>query len=120
MVVDSSFSETGGCLFGNYDKDYNKIYIYYMIPAPTDSIHSPVSFVRGFNGLTDDYERITKLTYHQVRYLGEWHSHPNMSKSPSSVDDQQFSELSEEQKSQDLPFVQIIHGNDGLFARARM
>lgn len=120
MVVDSSVSETGGCLFGNYDKDYNKIYIYYMIPAPTDSIHSPVSFVRGFNGLTDDYERITKLTYHQVRYLGEWHSHPNMSKSPSSVDDQQFSELSEEQKSQDLPFVQIIHGNDGLFARARM
>ena len=91
-----------------------------MIPAPVDSIHLPVSFVRGFNGLTDEYERITKLTYHQVRYLGEWHSHLNMSKSPSSADDQQFNELSNEQKSQDLPFVQIIHGNDGLYIRAIM
>ena len=107
-------------MFGSYDRDYNIIYIYYMMSAPNDSIQLPVSFIRGFEGLEEEYERISKLTYHQVRYLGEWHSHPNMSNSPSSIDNQQFKELSAEQQAQDLPFVQIIHGNDGLFVRAIM
>ncbi len=116
----SVVKETGGCLFGSYDRDYNSIYVYYMVPAPEDSIHTPVSFVRGFKGLTKEYERITALTYHQVRYLGEWHSHPNMSNSPSGTDKKQFDELWAEQQSQDLPFVQMIHGNNGLYVRATM
>ncbi len=120
MTVASPDKETGGCLFGSYDRDYNSIYVYYMVPAPEDSIHSPVSFVRGFNGLTAEYERITKLTYHQVRYLGEWHSHPNMPNTPSETDKNQFKELWEEQQSQDLPFVQMIYGKNGLFVTAAM
>lgn len=120
MAVASPDKETGGSLFGSYDRDYNSIYVYYMVQAPEDSIHTPVSFVRGFKGLTQKYERITKLTYHQVRYLGEWHSHPNMSNSPSEADNKQFNELLEEQQSQDLPFVQMIRGNNGLYVRAAM
>ena len=120
MTDASPDKETGGCLFGSYDRDHNSIYVYYMVPAPEDSIHSPVSFVRGFKGLTTEYERITKLTYHQVRYLGEWHSHPNMPNTPSVTDKKQFEELWEEQQSQDLPFVQMIYGNNGLFVTAAM
>ena len=120
MTFTSPNKETGGCLFGSYDRDHNSIYVYYMVPAPEDSIHSPVSFVRGFKGLTAEYERITKLTYHQVRYLGEWHSHPNMPNTPSETDKKQFKELWEEQQSQDLPFVQMIYGNNGLFVAAVM
>jgi len=112
--------ETGGCLFGSYDRDYNIIYVYYMVSAPGDSIQTSVSFIRGFKGLTSEYERITKLTYHQVRYLGEWHSHPNMANTPSDTDKQQFKELWKEQQSQDLPFVQMIHGNNGLYIAATM
>jgi len=55
-----------------------------------------------------------------VRYLGEWHSHPNMPNTPSVTDKKQFEELWEEQQSQDLPFVQIICGNNGLFITAAM
>ena len=120
MALESPDKETGGCLFGCYDRDHNNIYVYYMVSAPNDSIHTPISFVRGFDGLTTEYERITKLTYHQVRYLGEWHSHPNMQNTPSSVDKIQFDILWKEQQSQDLPFVQIIHGNNGLFITAAM
>ncbi|MFC2452549.1 MAG: ThiF family adenylyltransferase [Tannerella forsythia] len=111
--------ETGGCLFGSYDRDYNNIYVYYMVPASEDSIQTAVSFVRGIKGLTTEYERITKLTYNQVRYLGEWHSHPNMPNTPSDTDKKQFEELWEEQQSQDLPFVQMIHGNNGIFVKAK-
>lgn len=120
MTDASQDKETGGCLFGSYDRDHNTIFVYYMIPAPKDSIHSPVSFVRGFKGLTAEYERITKLTYHQVRYLGEWHSHPNRPNTQSETDKKQFEELWEEQQSQDLPFVQMIYGNNGLFTTAAM
>lgn len=112
--------ETGGCLFGSYDKDSGVVYVYYMVEAPKDSIHSPVSFVRGFGGLTKEYERITALTYHQVRYLGEWHSHPNMPNKASSTDDKQFEEMSTEQQSQDLPFIQMIYGINGLYVRGVM
>ncbi len=112
--------ETGGCLFGSYDKDSGVVYVYYMVEAPKDSIHSPVSFVRGFRGLTKEYERITALTYHQVRYLGEWHSHPNMPNKASSTDDKQFEEMSTEQQSQDLPFIQMIYGINGLYVRGVM
>ena len=118
MTVESKEVETGGCLFGGFDRDFNTIYVYYMMPAPADSIHTPVSFVRGFGGLTDEYKRITRLTYYQVRYLGEWHSHPNMSNTPSSTDRNQFDVLSAEQQSQDLPFVQIINGINGLYVKA--
>ena len=120
MTALSPDKETGGCLFGSYDRDHSSIYVYYMVPAPEDSIHSPVSFVRGFKGLTAEYERMTKLTYYQVRYLGEWHSHPNMPNTPSETDKKQFEELWEEQQSQDLPFVQMICGNNGLFITAAM
>ena len=34
--------------------------------------------------------------------------------------DKEFDELWEEQHSQDLPFVQMIYGNNGLFVRAAM
>lgn len=120
MSEEAGDDETGGCLFGGYDRDYNNIYIYYMIPAPPDSIHTPVSFVRGFGGLTEEYERITRLTYHQVRYLGEWHSHPEMKNIPSADDRTQFDEMSKEQQSQDLPFVQIINGSNGIFVNVSM
>lgn len=120
MTDASPDKETGGCLFGSYDRDHNTIYVYYMVSAPEDSIHGPISFVRGFKGLTEEYERITKVTYHQVRYLGEWHSHPNMPNTPSETDKKQFEELWMEQQSQDLPFVQMIYGNNGLFIRAAM
>ena len=112
--------ETGGCLFGSYDRDCGVVYVYYMVEAPKDSIHTPVSFIRGFGGLTEEYERITTVTYHQVRYLGEWHSHPNMPNRPSTTDDKQYKEMSAEQQSQDLPFIQIIYGKNGLFIRGAM
>lgn len=120
MYENSPNAETGGCLFGSYDRDYGIIYVYYMVEAPEDSIHTPVSFVRGFGGLTEEYERITALTYHQVRYLGEWHSHPNIPNRPSAIDEQQFNEMSTEQQSQDLPFIQIIYGKNGLYVRGVM
>lgn len=48
-------------------------------------------------------DKINKRTYHQVRYLGEWHSHPNACCSPSSLDKEQFTKMSEQMSDEDLP-----------------
>lgn len=112
--------ETGGCLFGCYDKDAKNIYVFYQRHAPSDSKCSYNYFERGCNGMLNVLEQISKRTYHQVRYLGEWHSHPNASCSPSSLDKEQFAKMSNQMSDEDLPFVQLIMGTDGIYINAKM
>lgn len=120
MSESSPDCETGGCLFGSYDQDFNKIYVYYMLPAPEDSVREKGRFIRGNKGVLEEQERISKLTYNQVRYLGEWHSHPNELNVPSPTDKEQFEKLRENQKAQDLPVVRLIYGKNGLRIEAEM
>lgn len=110
--------ETGGCLLGCYDKDRKYIYVIYQINEPKDSKSSPCSFVRGCYGLTDSIDDIRLKSGNQVRYIGEWHSHPKGSSSPSTTDKKQFKDMSEQLGSEDVPFVQLIYGNDGIYVNA--
>lgn len=112
--------ETGGCLFGCYDKDARNIYVFYQHHAPKDSKCSATFFERGCNGMNEVLDKINKRTYHQVRYLGEWHSHPNACCSPSSLDKEQFTKMSEQMSDEDLPFVQLIMGTNGIYLNAIM
>lgn len=116
--VSSGILETGGVFFGCYDKDRQIIYVLYSYPAPTDSKHGPTSFVRGCDGLKEVQDSINRKTYYQVRYLGEWHSHPSGSNSPSILDKKQFDEMSKEHLLQDIPFVQAIIGDNGVYVNA--
>ena len=118
--MQSSDKEIGGCLFGCYDKDRRIIYILYIHPAPCDSECNPASFIRGYEGLLQVRDNILKKTYNQVVYLGEWHSHPNSSKTPSSIDKKQFLDMSELLEQEDLPFVQVISGKNGVYINAKM
>lgn len=63
-------------------------------------------------------DSINRKTYYQVRYLGEWHSHPSGSNSPSILDKKQFDEMSKEHLLQDIPFVQAIIGDNGVYVNA--
>ena len=112
--------ETGGCLFGCYDVDKRNIYVFYQHHAPKDSKCSATFFERGCNGMNEVLEKISKKTYHQVRYIGEWHSHPNASCSPSSLDKEQFVKMSKQMNNEDMPFVQLIFGNNGIYINAKM
>lgn len=112
--------ETGGCLIGCYDKDRRIIYLMYQICEPKGSVCTPCSFVRGCEGLNVSFEEIQIKTANQVRYLGEWHSHPNGPSSPSEADKRQFVEMSKHQEYEDVPFVQMIIGNNDLYLNARM
>lgn len=110
--------ETGGCLLGCYDKDRKNIYLIYQINEPKDSKCSPYSFVRGCDGLTDSIAEVRLKTDNQVRYLGEWHSHPIGTSSPSTTDKEQFKVMSEQLRREDAPFVQMIYANNSIYVNA--
>ncbi|GAY31636.1 Mov34/MPN/PAD-1 family protein, partial [Prevotella sp. MGM2] len=116
--LSSGTLETGGVFFGCYDKDRQIIYVLHSHPAPIDSKHGPTSFVRGCNGLKEVQDSINLKTYYQVRYLGEWHSHPSGSNTPSTLDKKQFDEMSTDHLLQNIPFVQAIIGDNGVYVNA--
>ena len=79
-------SETGGMLFGLVDIPAKSIHLIDASPAPPDSMERPNGFIRGTQGVEALMEEIRRKTAGQVRYVGEWHSHPPpASARPSSV-----------------------------------
>ncbi|NKW80263.1 hypothetical protein HGG72_07875 [Ochrobactrum pecoris] len=71
---------------------------------------------RPFSGakrcLTADISAAVKRTGGQVRYVGEWHSHPRgASTRPSPTDIAQIGQLAQIQSMDGLPAVSIIVGD---------
>lgn len=79
--------ETGGVFVGAYDMGRKVIYIVDTVPSPPDSDEQPASYVRGFAGLRERLEEISRVTDGMLGYLGEWHSHPDGAGARPSSDD---------------------------------
>jgi len=104
-------SETGGALVGIVDTDRRSIIVVDALDPPGDSFGTPAMFERGVSGLLDRLHEIQAITRDQVRYVGEWHSHPRgHSASPSSVDAAQILYLCVELGREGIPPVMIITG----------
>ncbi len=106
-------NETGGILIGAVDNFYKKVYITGTILAPEDSIERPTLFIRGITGVREKLEVIRKVTNDNLKYLGEWHSHPkNCGLGMSGDDKVQFAELLNEAKLNGQPALMSIFGDD--------
>lgn len=80
-------NETGGILLGRVDIPNKLIHLIDASAAPPDSEEKRNSFKRGIKGVQGLIESVANRTMDQVRYVGEWHSHPpNVSGQPSFVD----------------------------------
>ena len=96
---------------GIVDSSRHSIHLAYAMPAPEDSAASTTGFERGVVGLLDSVSDIAKSTMHQLRYVGEWHSHPNRaSVRPSGTDLQQVVWLAREMSDEGFPAVMVISG----------
>ncbi|TAZ51444.1 hypothetical protein ELH76_09815 [Rhizobium ruizarguesonis] len=102
-------NETGGPLLGLIDFEAKIITAVHAPTPPSDSVGKPTSFVRGTIGLRKMIETAEKRSGGQVRYLGEWHSHPRgTSSAPSVVDVGQIYDLSLVSDIDGLPAISII------------
>ncbi|WP_439543375.1 ThiF family adenylyltransferase [Hyphomicrobium sp.] len=110
-------SETGGVLLGITDVSRRSIHVAHALPAPDDSRESVTAFERGVSGLGGSVAQAAAASQHQLRYVGEWHSHPlGSSPMPSATDLNQLSWLRSELEAEDLPAVMAIAADNGTFA----
>jgi hypothetical protein len=109
--------ETGGILLGIIDVSRKSIHLAHAVPQPQDSRGSTAGFERGVVGLADTVAELAKASLHQLRYVGEWHSHPRGSfVLPSQIDLGQLVWLGHELAAEGLPALMAIAGDDGAFS----
>ncbi|MCJ7424621.1 Mov34/MPN/PAD-1 family protein [Candidatus Bathyarchaeota archaeon] len=103
-------NETGGVLIGSYDMQRKIIYVVDTILAPPDSVEYPYAFIRGNAGLRQELQGISKRSGGNLKYVGEWHSHPGAC-SPSSDDSKVFAWIEEGLAPHGYPPLMIIMGD---------
>ena len=102
-------NETGGVLLGSYDMQRKIIYLSDTILSPPDSQEWPILYIRGYEGLGQDLDRVERITANQLTYVGEWHSHPAGAECKLSLDDQKAFEWQGEVMELDgLPPLMLI------------
>jgi len=108
-------NETGGILFGMIDIPAKRIHLVEACPAPPDSIEEPTGFVRGVAGVQETMDEVRRRTAGQVRYVGEWHSHPpRASARPSSTDAKQLDWLAALMGMDSMPALMVIAADKQL------
>lgn len=75
-------NENGGMLAGRYSADRHTVYIEKVV-IPVEKLTGRTTFMRKTNGLEKVWEQ---LSQEGLRYVGEWHSHPNGSTQYSGSD----------------------------------
>jgi integrative and conjugative element protein (TIGR02256 family) len=106
-------AETGGVLVGILDTSARKMHVVNALPPPADSLGTVDSFERGIQNLTAEVENISAMTMGQVRYLGEWHSHPpSVPTTPSTTDLRQIGWLVGNLAPEGYPALMMIVGDN--------
>ena len=101
--------ETGGIIFGLVDIPAKSIHLVDVSSAPPDSREEIGSFVRGTDGVEGLLEEVHRKTAGQVRYVGEWHSHPpHASARPSCNDARQIDWLAALMGMDSIPALMLI------------
>ncbi|MGP1550871.1 MAG: DUF6602 domain-containing protein [Prevotella fusca] len=75
-------NENGGMLAGRYSADMHTVYIEKVV-VPVEKLTSRGKFMRNAKGLEKVWKQLAK---DGLRYVGEWHSHPNGSTQYSGTD----------------------------------
>ena len=105
-------NETGGILFGVVDIPAKRIHIVLAVQAPSDSQETSSGFVRGTQGVQECIDEVSRRSQGQVRYVGEWHSHPpRVAALPSSTDLVQIDWLATLFDMDTLPALMVIAGD---------
>lgn len=109
--------ETGGVLLGDFDTTRKRVYLIASIASPVDSVETQGGYIRGAHGLQERVEEVEKRTLGMLRYVGEWHSHPEgHPAAPSGEDLLLYGLLTSEMAVEGYPPVMLIvaEGHFGL------
>ena len=109
-------NETGGVLLGIADMSRKSIHVAHALSEPEDSQGTSSGFERGVSGVLEEVNRAVARSMYQLRYVGEWHSHPRYSSAmPSQIDIAQIEWLGRELAIEGQPGLMAIAAEDGQF-----
>jgi len=107
-------NETGGIIIGYIDHKLKHIYVVDILNAPADSEAELTGFTRGVKGLRAALDEVCRRTAGIAGYIGEWHSHPELTSAyPSSLDRALIKELADALDLDGHPALMIIVGRTG-------
>jgi len=103
-------TENMGIWFGHINNQMKRFTIVDTY-IPEDNERSSGNVTGGTQGVTEKIKQITKSTGGMISYIGEWHTHPNGSITPSQTDYKAFEMVDKESR----PFLMsiIAHNNIG-------
>lgn len=105
-------NENGGMLAGRYSADRHTVYIENMI-VPMEKVMGRTTFIRNTKGLEKVWEELIK---EGLRYVGEWHSHPNGSTQYSDTDLMAMVDIEKEVVIENPILLIVSVRSDGLSA----
>lgn len=107
--------EFGGVFVG-YKSDVN--FIITDILIPDEYKNGTTIFIREPGTLNERLLEIHKMTNGKIEYLGEWHSHPNGSTTPSSTDIYAMEIISKDKNINiDRPLLMIVEVDKASFGK---
>jgi len=107
----ASDAEAGGLLLGEVRGGHLNL-VEATFPTAGD-LRSRYSFERLPQGHAEVAQKMWSASRGTVRYLGEWHSHPQDLPIPSGIDRSEWKRLASERKDK-RPFLAVIVGRAGL------
>jgi integrative and conjugative element protein (TIGR02256 family) len=107
--------ETGGVLLGVIDTEARRVHVVEALACPEDSAEERSTFERGIQQLIPQIEQSCGRVMGQVRYVGEWHSHPpRYSTAPSGTDLSQIFWLATTLAIDSHPALMLIVGDNDI------
>lgn len=106
-----SDAEAGGLLLGEVRGGHLNL-VEATFPT-ADDLRSRYSFERLPQGHAEAAQKMWSESHGTVRYLGEWHSHPQDLPIPSDIDRTEWARLAAERRDK-RPFLAVIVGRRGL------
>lgn len=112
MAVNSKPRETGGTLVGHYSEDLREAFVTRVLEANIGARKQRARFYRPPDEVDGQLARIYKESGGLTHYLGEWHTHPDATSTPSSKDLSTLSGLAKSRSvATDTPFMVILGEN---------
>lgn len=112
-----STPENGGILLGTVHGLHIEV-VHATPPFPTDR-RTRCSFDRGSEGHTEMADRLWRESKGIVRYIGEWHTHPEDYPSPSSIDLREW-KISAAKRKDGRPLLGLIVGRKGIYIQSTL
>lgn len=103
----TQYWETGGILFGKIMDNKNIIFIDKAECIRGRKLFS-LAYIRNGKRTQKMINKLWKKTHGKLNYLGEWHTHPNISPVPSQRDINTILELTIEKDSTYFPYTILL------------